>query len=76
MRSQTLILMIAVFAANLPAMSACAETYPARPIRLITPQSAGASMDILVRILAPRLTERLGQAVVVDIRSRISNRSR
>jgi tripartite-type tricarboxylate transporter receptor subunit TctC len=68
MRSQTLILMIAVFAANLPAMPACAESYPARPIRLITPQSAGASMDILVRILAPRLTEQLGQAVVVDNR--------
>jgi tripartite-type tricarboxylate transporter receptor subunit TctC len=50
------------------AAGAGAESFPARPIRLITPQSAGASMDILVRILTPRLAEVLGQPVVVDNR--------
>ena len=50
------------------AMTATAAEWPARPIRLITPQSAGASMDILVRILTPRLAELLGQPVVVDNR--------
>ena len=48
--------------------AAPAESYPARPIRLITPQSAGASMDILVRIVAPKMSELLGQAFVVDNR--------
>ena len=48
--------------------AAAADGYPARPVRLITPQSAGASMDILVRILTPKLTELLGQPVVVDNR--------
>jgi tripartite-type tricarboxylate transporter receptor subunit TctC len=57
-----------MFAASLLAATAHAENYPARPVRLITPQSAGASMDILVRILTPKLTELLGQPVVVDNR--------
>ena len=63
----TRVFVFAVLAAGLIA-AACAENYPARPIRLITPQSAGASMDILVRILTPKLTEFLGQPVVVDNR--------
>jgi tripartite-type tricarboxylate transporter receptor subunit TctC len=45
-----------------------AQPYPTRPIRLITPQTPGASMDVLVRIIAPRWSERLGQPVVVDNR--------
>jgi len=45
-----------------------AESYPSRPVRVITPQSAGASMDILVRIVAPKMSELLGQAFVIDNR--------
>ncbi len=48
--------------------AALAESYPARPVRLITPQTVGASMDILVRIVAPKLSELLGQPFVVDSR--------
>jgi tripartite-type tricarboxylate transporter receptor subunit TctC len=48
--------------------AAPAESYPARPVRLITPQSAGASMDILVRIVAPKMSVLLGQPFVVDNR--------
>lgn len=43
-------------------------TYPAKPIRIIVPAGAGDSCDILSRLIAPKLTERLGQAVVVDNR--------
>jgi tripartite-type tricarboxylate transporter receptor subunit TctC len=64
----TRVFVFAVLAAGLFAAAAAAENYPARPVRLITPQSAGASMDILVRILTPKLTELLGQPVVVDNR--------
>lgn len=47
-----------------------AETYPTRPIRLIVPYPPGASSnDILGRALAQRMTEGLGQQVVVDNRS-------
>ena len=41
-------------------------TYPSKPIRLIVPAGAGDSCDILSRLVAPRLSERMGQAVVVD----------
>jgi tripartite-type tricarboxylate transporter receptor subunit TctC len=48
--------------------TALAALYPTHPVRLITPQSAGASMDILVRIVAPKMSELLGQPLVVDNR--------
>jgi len=50
------------------AVNAVAEDYPLRPIRLIAPQLAGASMDVLVHIITPRLTEILHQPVMVDNR--------
>jgi tripartite-type tricarboxylate transporter receptor subunit TctC len=45
-----------------------AESYPSRPIRLIIPSGAGGITDILGRVLAPKLTDSLGQQVVVDNR--------
>src|SRR5262245_5879729 len=45
-----------------------AQSYPARAIRLIMPYSAGGAGDVQARILAQRLTESLGQQVVVDNR--------
>jgi len=57
----------ALTAALLVSASA-AEDYPARPIRLIVPHAAGGSNDILARALIPRLTEILGQPIVVDNR--------
>lgn len=47
---------------------ATAQSYPAKPIRIIVPYSPGGSTDVVFRILAPRLTEILGQTVVVENR--------
>jgi tripartite-type tricarboxylate transporter receptor subunit TctC len=43
-------------------------SYPAKPVRFIVPSSAGGGTDIVARILSPRMSERLGQQVVIDNR--------
>jgi tripartite-type tricarboxylate transporter receptor subunit TctC len=47
---------------------AAAEVYPARPVRMIVPTGAGGITDILGRVIAARLSESLGQQVVIDNR--------
>lgn len=47
---------------------AWAQTYPARPVRLIVTIPAGSSPDIVARLIGQRLSERLGQPVIVDNR--------
>lgn len=45
------------------------DAYPTRPIRIIVPSGAGSGSDILARMIAQRLTERLGKQVVVENRT-------
>ena len=46
-----------------------AQTYPSRPIRMLVPFPPGGTPDIQVRLLNERLTQRLGQPLVVDNRA-------
>jgi tripartite-type tricarboxylate transporter receptor subunit TctC len=46
-----------------------AADYPQRPVRLVVPYAAGGSTDTVARIVGARLTERLGQQVVIDNRT-------
>ena len=68
-----LIIMIAAFTgiAFIPAGFATAQTenYPNKPVRLIVPFPPGGSVDLIGRLVSPRLGEGLGQQFVVDNRS-------
>lgn len=52
--------------AFLPPDNAGAEDWPARPVHIVVPFAPGGATDILGRIFADKLSERLGQAVIVD----------
>jgi tripartite-type tricarboxylate transporter receptor subunit TctC len=54
------------FAASIVATAAAGQAYPSRPVTIIVPYAAGGSVDAVARIVAPRLTERLGQNVVIE----------
>ena len=47
---------------------AAAQAWPANPIRLMVPFPPGGSTDIVARIVAQKLSERLGQSIVIENR--------
>lgn len=50
-----------------------AQTWPAKPIRMIVPFPPGGSVDAVARLIAPKMSESLGQAVVIDNRTGASS---
>jgi len=65
-RSLTCTLVFALAAAAPSALAA--ETFPTRPLRLVVPFAPGGGSDVTGRIIGQKLTELLGQTVVVDNR--------
>src|SRR5207302_2412179 len=61
---------LAAAAIALPAVSriARAQTYPTRPVRIISGSAAGGTSDILARLMGQWLSERLGQPFIVENR--------
>src|SRR6266850_7901154 len=62
------IAIVALLAAAMGA-SALAQTFPAKPVRIVVAFPAGGGTDIVARLLAPRLTDIWGQQVIVDNRA-------
>ena len=54
---------------TLAASAAHAQGYPSRPVTIVVPFPAGGATDIVARVLAKGLSDRMGQSVVIDNRS-------
>lgn len=61
-------LLAAALATGLAAVEAGAQAYPMRPVRLIVPFSPGGAADVPARILTQRMSEVLGQQVIIENR--------
>src|SRR5437868_6592397 len=59
-------LAIALVLGTLPGEMAIAEPWPARPLTMIVPFGAGSGVDVLARVIAVAMAEKLGQTVVVE----------
>ena len=46
-----------------------AQDFPSRPITFVIPLGAGGVMDVIARVIGPKLTERLGRTVVIENRT-------
>jgi tripartite-type tricarboxylate transporter receptor subunit TctC len=66
MNRRNLLRLAALSAASTLTRPARAQSWPTRPIRFVIPFPAGGSTDIIGRIMAQWLSERLGQAVIVE----------
>lgn len=69
MRTQNVMAVLALSVCAVTQCFAQAEKYPARPVRIVVPSTPGGGLDVMARILAPRLTEKWGAQVVIDNRA-------
>jgi tripartite-type tricarboxylate transporter receptor subunit TctC len=67
MKSMTKVATAALLAAL--SIGAEAQSYPTKPVRMIVPYAAGGGVDILGRVIGGKLTETLGQQVIVENRA-------
>jgi tripartite-type tricarboxylate transporter receptor subunit TctC len=64
-----LLAMALLIAACLTASPALAQSYPTRPIRILVPFAAGGAVDTLARLIGAKLSEGIGQSVIIENRA-------
>ena len=67
--SRLLAMAVALLATAVPFVPASAQDYPTKPIKLIIPYPPGGATDVIGRIVALKLSEALGQPLIVDNRA-------
>ncbi|HET7668827.1 MAG TPA: tripartite tricarboxylate transporter substrate binding protein [Burkholderiales bacterium] len=60
------VILASICAAMLGASPVLAQTYPAKPVRILIAQAPGSATDVISRVVANRLSELLGQPVVIE----------
>src|ERR1051326_5492755 len=60
---------LGVLIAGMLCTQAFAQTYPNRPLRMIVPGGAGGGLDLFARVVAQKMSDALGQQIVVDNRT-------
>jgi tripartite-type tricarboxylate transporter receptor subunit TctC len=68
MKTSDGIRILAIIAMTCAVAAASAQPYPSKVIRLLVPGSAGSGQDVLGRIVAPAMSQTLGQQIIVDNR--------
>lgn len=66
--AKSLLRLVVVIAAAAVSLSAPAQPYPNKPVRLVVPFAAGGGADLFARLIAKGLTDSLGERVIVDNR--------
>jgi tripartite-type tricarboxylate transporter receptor subunit TctC len=66
--ADTRALVAVLLACGLGAAPAAAQTYPAKPIKVVVPYIPGSPVDVLARVVTQQLSIRLGQSIVIDNR--------
>ncbi len=66
MQRRLLLSAVALAAAPFMASGVLAQAWPARPIKLVVPFPPGGLIDNMARLVAPKLGQELGQAIVID----------
>ena len=61
-------MMLTAMGSILPTTSAFAQNWPTQPIRIVVPFGAGGVADLTARVVAQRMSQSLGQAVIIDNR--------